>query len=136
MGTWDASPFGNDTAADFAGDLDELALEERPSAIREALEAVTGEAASVASSEGVLAVAAAALVAAQCPGGRPVDSIYGPEERIPELPADLRPLALKALDRVIGPDSELEQLWDESGGAEEWRAEIARLRLTLSSHLS
>ncbi|MFG1854879.1 DUF4259 domain-containing protein [Actinomadura geliboluensis] len=36
MGTWDASPFGNDTAADFAGDLDELALEERPSAIREA----------------------------------------------------------------------------------------------------
>lgn len=99
MGTWDASPFGNDTAADFAGDLDELALEERPSAIREALEAVTGEAACVDSSEGVLAVAAAALVAAQCPGGQPVDSIYGPEEQIPELPADLRPLALKALDR-------------------------------------
>lgn len=136
MGTWDASPFGNDTAADFAGDLDELALEERPSAIREALEAVTGEAASVASSEGVLAVAAAALVAAQCPGGRPVDSIYGPEERIPELPANLRALALKALDRVIGPHSELERLWDESGGAEEWRAEIARLRLALSSHPS
>ncbi|QKW37892.1 DUF4259 domain-containing protein [Actinomadura sp. NAK00032] len=133
MGTWDASPFGSDQAADFAGDLDELALEERPSAIREALEAVTREAAVVDSFEGVLAVAAAALVAAQCPGGQPVDPIYGPEERIPELPVDLRPLAVKALDRVVGPDSELEQLWDESGGAEEWRAEIARLRLALST---
>ncbi|MFC8766005.1 DUF4259 domain-containing protein, partial [Streptomyces sp. NPDC057193] len=29
MGTWDIGPFDNDTAADFAGDLDEAALEER-----------------------------------------------------------------------------------------------------------
>lgn len=132
MGTWDASPFGNDTAADFAGDLDELAAEERPSAIREALEAVIGETGYLDSDESVVAVAAAALVAAQCPGGKPVDSAYGPDEQVPELPVDLRPLAVKALDRVVGPDSELEQLWDEGDGGEEWRTEISRLRLVLS----
>lgn len=132
MGTWDASPFGSDTAADFAGVLDELALEERPSAIREALEAVIGETGYLDSDESVVAVAAAALVAAQCPGGEPVDSVYGPDEEVPKLPVDLRPLAVKALDRVVGPDSELEQLWDESGGAEKWGAEISRLRLVLS----
>ena len=118
MGTWDAGPFGGDTAADFAGDLNELALAERPSAIREALEAVIGETGYVDSDEGAVAVAAAALVAAQCPGGDPADSVYGPDEQVPELPVDLRSLAVKALDRVVGPDSELDQLWDE-GGAEE-----------------
>ncbi|NKZ04621.1 DUF4259 domain-containing protein [Actinomadura latina] len=32
---------------------------------------------------------------------------------------------MQALDRVVGPDSELEQLWDEGDGGEEWRAEIS-----------
>lgn len=34
MGTWDTGPFDNDTAADFGGDLDEAALEEREPMIR------------------------------------------------------------------------------------------------------
>ena len=37
MGTWDIGPFDNDTAADFGGDLDEAAWEERVSVIRGAL---------------------------------------------------------------------------------------------------
>ncbi|WP_373024687.1 DUF4259 domain-containing protein [Streptomyces yangpuensis] len=34
MGTWDTGPFDNDTAADFGGDLDEAAREERKPLIR------------------------------------------------------------------------------------------------------
>jgi hypothetical protein len=39
MGTWDVGPFDNDTAADFGGDLDEAALEEREALISGALNA-------------------------------------------------------------------------------------------------
>ncbi|QTA36829.1 hypothetical protein JHY03_70450 (plasmid) [Streptomyces sp. CA-256286] len=44
MGTWDIGPFDNDTAADFAGDLDETALEEREAMIRGVLERAAGPA--------------------------------------------------------------------------------------------
>lgn len=74
MGTWDVGPFDNDTAMIFCdghGDRDEDASEE--------------------------AVAAAALVAAQCPSGRPVGSGYGPAQPPPELSA--RP----ARNRRSGP---------------------------------
>ncbi|WP_425275288.1 DUF4259 domain-containing protein [Streptomyces olivochromogenes] len=39
------------------------------------------------------AVAAAALIAAQCPEGEPVDTPYGPETPMPVFPTDLRALA-------------------------------------------
>ncbi|MFE3153088.1 DUF4259 domain-containing protein [Streptomyces sp. NPDC059218] len=39
------------------------------------------------------AVAAAELVAAQCPGGEPVDMSYGPETPMRVFPPDLRALA-------------------------------------------
>ncbi|MBO2465187.1 DUF4259 domain-containing protein [Actinomadura violacea] len=132
MGTWDTSPFGNDTAADFAGDLDDLPAEDRPEAIRKALSAAVREADHLDSPEGVLAVAAAAIMAAQCPNGRPVDPIYGPDEPIPPLPADLRPLALTALDQVVAETSELRELWDDTESAQEWRTEINHLRKALS----
>ncbi|MFJ9774633.1 DUF4259 domain-containing protein [Kitasatospora sp. NPDC101157] len=38
MGTWDIGHFDNDTAADFAGDLDGAAPDERPVLLRAALE--------------------------------------------------------------------------------------------------
>ncbi|WUH97933.1 DUF4259 domain-containing protein [Spirillospora sp. NBC_00431] len=135
MGTWDASPFGNDTAADFAGDLDDLPLDERSEAIREALEAAIREADYLDSSEGDTAVAAAALVAAQCPGGPPADTIYGPDEPVPDLPGDFRSLAVAALDRVVGPESESRELWAEGAdGLREWLSEIERLRKALTAN--
>ncbi|MFI0483923.1 DUF4259 domain-containing protein [Actinomadura sp. 9N215] len=135
MGTWDASPFGNDTAADFAGDLDDLPLDERPSAIREALETAIRETNYLDRSEGDKAVAAAALVAAQCPGGPPADTIYGPEKPVPDLPDDFRALALAALDRVAGPDSESQDLWAETGnGLQEWHTELDNLRKALTAN--
>ncbi|PLW72436.1 DUF4259 domain-containing protein [Streptomyces sp. SCUT-3] len=129
MGTWDVGPFDNDTAADFCGDLDEAAPNERKSIVHDALARVIGTAGYLEAPESEEAVVAAALVAAQCPGGEPADPVYGPDEPLPDL-TGLRDLALQALDRVTTEPSELMDLWAESEG-DPWRATIDRLRSTL-----
>ncbi|MET8081526.1 DUF4259 domain-containing protein [Streptomyces sp. NPDC005303] len=87
MGTWDVGPFDNDTAADLGGDLDEVAAGEREGIVRSALTRVIDTAAYLEApeSEVAVAVAAGALVAAQCPGGEPADPIYWTEEFLPNL---------------------------------------------------
>ncbi|WP_406860638.1 DUF4259 domain-containing protein [Streptomyces sp. HUAS MG47] len=134
MGTWDIGHFDNDTAADFGGDLDDLPQGERPGLIREQFLAVFEEGEEYLDSDiAVTAVAAAALVAAQCPGGDPVTTPYGPDEPLPDLPADLRPLAVRALDRILGPESELVELWDEGESGGPWREGVLRLRGVLAA---
>lgn len=81
MGTWDNGPFDNDTAADFAGDLDDAEPGEREALVRGVLTRTVDATGWLA--EGEEAVAAAALIAAQCPGGDPLDTPYGPEEPMP-----------------------------------------------------
>ncbi|MGW4618432.1 DUF4259 domain-containing protein [Streptomyces sp. NPDC004592] len=72
-------------------------------------------------------MAAAALAAAQCPGGEPVGPHYGPEEPVPSLPADVRRLAFEALARVLADGSELSELWGETADGRRWRGSIRRL---------
>ncbi|MFG2000815.1 DUF4259 domain-containing protein [Spirillospora sp. NPDC048911] len=132
MGTWGAGPFDNDIAADFASDVDAAAGDQRAFLIQEALEAAVTEEGPLNARTGDVAVAAAAIVAAQCPGGEPVDPVYGTKERLPPLPTHLRRLAVLALDRVIGPDSELPELWAGTESAAEWRIGVYRLQSTLS----
>ncbi|MFB6889960.1 DUF4259 domain-containing protein [Kitasatospora sp. NPDC056327] len=135
MGTWDTGHFDNDTAADFSGSLDEAAPAERAGLIRSTLAgaAATGAEDYLDCDEAVTAVAAAALVAAQCPGGEPVTTAYGPQEALPAFPADLRPLAVSALDRVVAEESELAELWDETEEGPAWRRGIEELRAVLAS---
>lgn len=115
VGTWGVGPFDNDTALDWRDDLDEAPPADRVQLVRAALEA--------ADDEGYLdydvaaeAVAAAAVVASD-----------------PALPTELRPLAVRALDRVIGPDSEWRQLWSESDELPDALAGVRQLRATLES---
>jgi hypothetical protein len=129
MGTWDVGPFDNDTAADFCGDLDEAAAGEREGIVRGILTRVIDTAGYLEAPESEEAVAAAALVAAQCPGGEPADPVYGPEEPLPDL-TGLRDLALQALDRVMTDLSELMDLWAESDGGP-WRVNARRLQNVL-----
>lgn len=131
MGTWDIGPFDNDTAADFGGDLDEAAPEERESMIRGALKRAADPADHLDTPDGERAVAAAALVVAQQPDGKPACSNYGPSEPLPELPADLRTLAVHALDQVVSEQSELAELWAEAADGLTWRKDITRLRNVL-----
>ncbi|MFJ8141206.1 DUF4259 domain-containing protein [Streptomyces sp. NPDC096013] len=65
-------------------------------------------------------------VAAQHPDGEPTCSNYGPSEPLPELSADLRTLAVHALDQVASERSELAGLWVEAANGSKWRHDIAR----------
>ncbi|MEV6702838.1 DUF4259 domain-containing protein [Streptomyces sp. NPDC051453] len=131
MGTWDIGHFDNDTAADFSYTLDETAMDQRANLIRTTLTRTAQTQDYLDNSRAVEAVAAAALVAAQCPGGEPVTTSYGPDEPLPVLPNDLRALAVEALDRVVAGESELGELWDETPKGPLWRQTVSRLRATL-----
>jgi len=51
------------------------------------------------------------------------------------LPADLRTLAVDALDRVVADRSEMAELWDEAADGSNWRRGLARLRDVLDPRL-
>ncbi|MFE6227653.1 DUF4259 domain-containing protein [Streptomyces sp. NPDC057854] len=132
MGTWDIGPFDNDTAADFSYRVDDAADGRKADVLLAAFREVTGTGEEYLDADlGAEAVASAALVAAQCPGGEPVTTSYAPKEPLGELPAALRAEAVAALDRVLAEPSELLELWEESDG-EEWKAGVRRLRDVLA----
>ncbi|MEU2675042.1 DUF4259 domain-containing protein [Streptomyces sp. NPDC007164] len=86
MSTWDTGPFDNDTAADFANALNDAEPETREALIRGVLIRTIDATGYLTEAEE--AVAAAALIAAQCPGGKPVDMSYVRKHLCPcSLPA-------------------------------------------------
>ncbi|MFJ2951514.1 DUF4259 domain-containing protein [Streptomyces sp. NPDC087226] len=132
MGTWDIGPFENDMAADFAYTLDETPKDKRESLVRATLTRTIQTRDYLESPEGAEAVAAVALIAAQCPGGEPISTSYGPDEVLPIFADDLQPLAVEALDRVVAETSELAELWDETPDGPRWRQNISGLRAVLA----
>ncbi|MEU0632633.1 DUF4259 domain-containing protein [Streptomyces sp. NPDC005989] len=96
--------------------------------IRSVLKRAAGPADFLGIYDGERAVATAALVVAQHPDGDLACSNYGPSEPLPELPADLRMLAVDALDQVVSNRSELAELWAEAANWSKWRQDIIRLR--------
>ncbi|MFD9124065.1 DUF4259 domain-containing protein [Kitasatospora sp. NPDC059571] len=120
-------PFDNDTAADFAGDIDDAPAEEREKLVRRMLKRAADFTDYLSQPDGEQAVAAAALIAAQR-GGEPTCPIYGLSEPLPTFPADLAMLAVDALDRVVAEQSELvDHLFDSSVGLR-WRLGVKGLR--------
>lgn len=86
--------------------------------MREALSRATSEDGYLDADIACEAIAAAAIVAAQLPGGQPITSPYAPDYlrdggRL-DLPEDVAVLAMKALDRVIAKDSEWHELWQDA----------------------
>jgi hypothetical protein len=136
MGTWDVGPFDNDTAADFAGDLDEAAVDEREPMVRRVLKRAADCADILDAADAERAVAAAALIAAQHPDGEPACSNYGPSEPLPDFPADLQALAIDALDQGVAELSELAELWGDAENGPKWRQGITRLRDVLAPPIS
>ncbi|MFI1867497.1 DUF4259 domain-containing protein [Streptomyces jumonjinensis] len=129
MGTWDVGPFDNDTAGDFCDALDAAATGERERIIRDTLLQAIGTVGCLDAPASEEAVAAADLVAAQCPDSDPADPDYGPEQPLPDL-TGLRSVAAQALARVMSEPSELMELWDRSHGGP-WRATVDRLQRAL-----
>ncbi|WP_433516293.1 DUF4259 domain-containing protein [Nonomuraea sp. CA-143628] len=136
MGTWDVGPFDNDSAADWCGDLHDAAPEQRPALVRKALKVVVGRTRYLDSDEAVEAIAAAAIVASQR-SGMPITSPYAPDFLLEggrvEINDELVALAVRALDRLMGEDSEWLELWEESGSSPEAVAVIEGIRGALGS---
>ncbi|MFE5326086.1 DUF4259 domain-containing protein [Embleya sp. NPDC056575] len=135
MGTWDIGPFDNDMGADFADTLDEAPAADREGIIRNALTTAIATHGYLDAFEGTEAVAAAALIAAQCPAGVPIDSCHGPQGSVPPLSFDLRALAVEALGRVLATDSEVADLWDETGDGPRWRRGITHTRRIIEAQV-
>jgi hypothetical protein len=130
MGAWDATTFGNDGAADWAGNLAEGDSTEP---VADILDQVAGLAADdyLDAGDGTVALVAAEVVAAAS-GRPPARNAYNEDVldwvvRHPELgTADLRALARKAVERVRTAESELLELWEDAGAAE-WQREVDEL---------
>jgi hypothetical protein len=135
MGAWDDGPFDNDSAADWCGDLHDAEPSQRPAMVRAALADAAGNREYLDHDVAAPAIAAAAIVASLMPGGAPIVSPYAPDFLLAgegiELADDLPPLAVQALDRILGEDSEWRALWGE-GGATEF-PQIDRLRIVLAA---
>ena len=135
MGAWGDGPFDNDTAADWCGELDHAAPASRHAIIRTALTTAADNRGYLDYDDASPAVAAAAIIASRRSGGEPITSSYAPDFVLAgeplDLDDDLSALAVAALDRIVGNDSEWRSLWGE-GGATEFPI-IERLRSVLSA---
>ena len=138
MGAWGSGIFDNDSAADWAGALDDADAADRPGLVRAALTAaVDGDDDGLDLDDASCALAAAAVVATRLPGGPDVNHNYGPNvETLADLrlEADLVPLALQAIDRVVAEDSEWFEVWDDAGSLDEARETLTPVLVTLRDH--
>lgn len=124
---------GNDTAADFALELDG---QRRWTVVKAALNETTKTGRFIDSDVSQIAIAAAEVVAHGL--GRPTQtdaytqSIQQFVGRARRPSRRLAEQATRAVEVAASADGELAQLWDESGSSE-WREAIARLITNLSA---
>jgi hypothetical protein len=136
MGTWQVGPFDNDDAMDFFDEVEETPDADVAPKLRKALVAVVERPGQVELAEGHVAVAAACLVAAgrsraAATGNASVDAWL--TEHRPDVTAEDQRVALAALDRVTGPDSEWMSLWSKSPAGAAVEKRIASLREVLNA---
>lgn len=136
MGTWETGPFDNDDAMDFFDEVEETPDADVPPKLRKALVAIVERPGQVELAEGHVAVAAASLVAAgrsriAATGNASVDAWLSAHR--PLVTAEDQRVALAALDRVTGPDSEWMTLWSHSPVGPAIEERIASLRQILNA---
>ena len=130
MGAWSENTFGNDTACDWAGSfIDNPGLE----TVREAIEAVLASEDYLDSHEACDCLAACEVIA-RLQGRWGLRDAYSEDvDRWVEanpmtVPDSLKEAADSAIERILGPKSELPELWDEGGRNEKWHSAIDDLR--------
>ena len=130
MGAWSEDTFGNDTACDWVGDfMDNPGL----AAVREALQAVLDAEDYLDSDEACAGLAACEVIARlqgkwglRNPYSEDVDKWI--EANPTEVSQDLKELADAAIVRILAPNSELPELWDEGGRNDKWHNDVDDLR--------
>lgn len=133
MGAWGVGSFDNDDAADFLSDVTEGA---DLGPVREILATALGADEYLEAPDASQAIAAAEIVAAAL--GHPSSAAQQEDELMewiarvkPTADAALGSQAVKALDRILAPNSELRELWEEADEFAEWEATIVALRSQL-----
>ncbi|MFN0098801.1 MAG: DUF4259 domain-containing protein [Gemmatimonadaceae bacterium] len=131
MGTWDVGSFDNDDAADWAFELEECGdLSVIEDAIASALDA--GEDYLEAPTATVAIAAVETLARLQGFWGERsayTEAVDAWVERVKlPVPPALAAQAVQALDRILGEQSELRELWEESEEFDAWKATVAELR--------
>jgi hypothetical protein len=136
MGAWSHEPFGNDTACDWSYALNEkqdFSLVART--IQKVLDAGAGYLDADVASE---AIAAAEVLAKSLGRGTQTDSyteeVDAWEGSVAVKPsAELLSKAHAALTRILGADSELRQLWEDSDDFASWKACVEALQSAMSA---
>ncbi len=135
MGAWSEDSFGNDTACDWVGDfLEEPGLQ----AVSKALDVVMNEEGDLDSDLASEALAACEVIA-RLKGNWGLRNGYNKEldqwiiDNPQEVPANLVQKGESVIKRILGEDSELADLWDESDWSEDWRNTVDDLEKRIKS---
>ncbi|MDQ6883664.1 MAG: DUF4259 domain-containing protein [Candidatus Dormibacteraeota bacterium] len=131
MGTWGVRAFDNDGANDWAYDLEKT---RDLSLVESAIAEVERAGAEYLQGDDADNALAACEVLARLNGRPGYTDAY--TEKVdkwvkahPLKPSpDLIKRANASIDRILGEQSELRELWEESDSADEWRAAMADLR--------
>ena len=136
MGAWSHEPFGNDTANDWAYELEDA---KDFSHVEAALDAVLDTKGYVKASKASTAVAAVEVIAHLLGKGTQSDAytekVDAWVKRIRTKPSRaLLKKAQRALERTRGEKSELKERWHAGGdGAAEWEASLDALYTVVSA---
>ncbi|MBY3624596.1 DUF4259 domain-containing protein [Acinetobacter sp. CUI P1] len=131
MGTWSHESFGNDTANDWAYELEDAT---DFSVIEAALQVALDEGDEYLDADLAMEAIAAVEVIAKRLGKGTQSDVYTEKvdqwlETISEQPSDdLLSLAKRVLERIVADDSELKELWLESDEYELWLGNIQQLK--------
>jgi len=131
MGTWSVDTFGNDAACDWVGSfLDSPGL----ATVASAIEGVNKSDGYLDSYDACECLAACEVIA-RIQGKWGLRNAYSErldawiEAHPTDVPRGLVADADAAIERILGADSELRELWDEGGNNEDWRNAIDDLRV-------
>lgn len=131
MGTWSHESFGNDTANDWAYELEDAT---DFAVIEAALQVALDEGDEYLDADLAMEAIAAVEVIAKRLGKGTQSDVYTEKvdqwlETISEQPSDdVLSLAKRVLERIVADDSELKELWLESDEYELWLGNIQQLK--------
>ncbi|MYM67031.1 DUF4259 domain-containing protein [Pseudoduganella sp. FT55W] len=136
MATWAVDAFGNDYAQDWAEDLHETS---NLDAVEDTLNTVLDSGAELEAPFAAEALVAIEVLARlQGKGGPRTEDSAAVDEwvdaRKPKAKprADLAAKAAQAIERILSPESELRQLWEDSEHYTDWCAAVEGLRTRLT----
>jgi len=135
MGAWSHEPFGNDTANDWAYGLDDV---KDFSLVASAIKSVLDNGDEYLDTDLATEAIAAAEVLAKALGRGTQSDAYTEKVDVwlKKVSAKPSPKLLSdagiALARILGEDSELNELWEESDEFTEWKSSVAALQSALS----